>query len=147
MERLLRLLRECDIEDAPTGVEETIEGGHIARLDAPDLLAHRPHVGGVAEGVAVVEAHEIERIERAQRDIVGEPLTAQLPKILEEIGRGDDGRTAIEGVTVAVIHVGASTGSIELLEDRDAIAAHAQTHRGCQPAEPATDDDRMLHGA
>jgi hypothetical protein len=83
-------------------------------------------VARVVEHLSVVEADPIERGDRAEVDVVREALAAELPELLEELRGGDDGRARVEDEAVALADVGATAGSVELLEDGDAVSARAQ---------------------
>ena len=70
----------------------------------------------------------------------------QRPQLLEQEGRGDDGRARVESEAVLPVHVGAAARRIELLEHRDLVAPRAESHRGGQAAEATADHDGVAGG-
>jgi hypothetical protein len=76
-----------------------------------------------------------------QADIVGEPAAAQRPQFLEHEGRGDDGRSGIEGEAVLAELRRPSSRFIKLLDHSDAVAARAEPDGSGKAAEAGSDDD------
>ena len=70
MKRFVGKLFECDFINRFAVFEEAVKASKIARLDAFDLGAHGVKIGGAIDDLAVVKADLIERIHRAQLDIV-----------------------------------------------------------------------------
>ena len=89
----------------------------------------------------IVETDLIERVDAAQVDVVGHAAAAQRPEFFEQVGRGDDGGTGVEGEAVLVVGVGAASRGIEAFEYGDAVAACAQAYGGGEAAEAGADDD------
>ena len=87
-----------------------------------------------------MEADVVEGIERLQRHVIRERGTGERPQLLEDEGGGDDGGAGIEGEAVLAEHRGAAARLLQLLEDRDAVAARAEPDRGGKPAKAAADD-------
>ena len=90
-----------------------------------------------------MESQRVERVKRAQVNVVGQLSTAKGPEFLENERRGDNCRPGVEDKPVVLEHVGAAARLIELFQKRDAIAARAQTRRGSQAAEPGADNHGM----
>ena len=124
------------------GHEAFVPGG-IARADAAHLGAHLVGVTAVVELVAVVEADAVERVERAQLDVVGQLAPGQRPQLFKQKGHGDDGRAGVEHMAVLVVHIGAATGRVELLQHGHAPAFGGQAHGRGQPTKAAADDHRV----
>ena len=136
-------LLEADAEDRFAGAHEILVAGDVVRRQLPDRGAHFRRVARVVERGAVVEANTVERRDRPQFDVVGQPLAAQLPQFLEQERCSDDGGARVEREAVLAENVGAAAGCIELLQDGRPIAAGAQANGSGQPAESAADDDRV----
>ena len=132
-------LLEADPADLLGDLHETLVSRDVARRDAGDLRLHRLRVTVVAEGLAVVEADRVERVERAHRDVVLHALAADLPQLREEVRRGDQGRACVEGEAALAEDPRPPAGLVELLEHGDAIAARAEADRGGEAAEARAD--------
>jgi hypothetical protein len=115
--------------------------GDIAGREFGDLGFHRGVVTVDAELAAIVETDRVEGIERDQRDIVGELAAAQRPQFLEDEGRGDDGRSGIEGETVLAELRRPAAGLFKLFENGDTVSARAEPDGGGKAAETGSDHD------
>ena len=142
-ERHVAELLEADAVDLLAGGHEAVVASDVVGREAGDLGAHGVGVAAVVEGGAVVEADAVERVDRAEFDVVGEGAAAQRPEFFEEDRRGDDGGAGVEGEAVLAEDGGAAAGFGEALEDGDAVAAGAEPDGGGEPAEAAADDDGM----
>ena len=143
VERHVAKLFKADPEDVFRRFHEAIIGRHIFGADLRDLPQHVFLVVGIIEVRAVVEADAIERVHRLQDDIVRQLLAAELPQLLEQIRRGDDGRAGVESETILAINVAAATRCIELFQHRDAIALRPQTNCCGETTETRADHDGM----
>ena len=121
-------LFEADLEDRLAGAHERVIAGDVGDRQPRDLLAHRLGIAAVIERFAVRETNAVERRNRTQLDVIGEPAAAKLPELFKQERRGDDGRTGVEGESVLAVDIGSAARRIELLEHRDPIAAGAQAH-------------------
>ena len=61
-----------------------VVAGDVGGREAGDFGAHGVGVAAVVEGGAVVEADAVERVHRAELDVVGEAPAAERPEFLEE---------------------------------------------------------------
>jgi hypothetical protein len=124
----------------------TLPNGTCARRSNPTALDLAIHIGGVArvvEDLAVFEADPVERRDGPEVDVVGELAARERPKILEELRCGDDGGAPVEGEAVLPVDVGAPPGCVELLHDRDAVAARPEPYGGRETPKAAPDHDRV----
>jgi hypothetical protein len=78
-----------------------------------------------------------------QLDVVGQPPPAERPKLLEQEGRGDDGRARVEGEAVLPMHARASARRVQTLQHRHPVATRAEPDCRGEAAEPAADHDGM----
>ncbi len=136
-------LLEPDAENGFALAHVALVAGYVGRREARDLGQHRRAIAAVVEGLAVVETDPVEGRDGAQVHVVGELAAAELPEILEEERRGDDGRARVEGEAVLPVDIGAAAGRIELFQDGDAIAARAKPDGCRETAEAAADHDGM----
>jgi len=142
-EGLVDELFEADLENVLARFDEALEPGDVGRIEFCDLRAHAVGVARIVEAFAVLEADLIERINRAQRQIVRHLAPAQGPELLKHMRGRDDGGAGIEGKAVLAEDGSAPTGLFELLEHGHPVAARPQPDRGREPAEAAADHDRM----
>ena len=140
-ERNVDQLGEAHIEDGFGLLHETFVAVDILGCEAGDFAPHRVRVAGIVEVLAVVEADAVEGRDRPQVDVVGKGLAAQRPQFFQQEGRGDDGRSAVEGEAVLPVYIGATAGRIEFLEHGDAVAAGAEADRRGEAAETGADDE------
>ena len=134
-------LFESDAEDRFRLPLEALVALQVAGGKACDLRAHALRIAAVVEVRPVVEADAIEGLHRPERNVVGKPLAAEVPKLLEEKRRRDDGRAGVEDEAVLTKDTGATAQRIELLQHRHAVAARTEADGGREPAEAAADDD------
>jgi hypothetical protein len=104
-------------------------------------MAHGIGVARVIEHVTVVETDPIEGVHRTEIDVVREALATELPELLEEKRRRDDGRACIEDEALVAEDAGAPSGLVETIDDSDAITATEQTNGGGEPTEAGADHD------
>ena len=120
-----------------------VVAGDVAGGEAGDLGADLGRVAAVVEGVAIVEADAVKGHHGHEGDVVGEALAAQAPELLQDEGRGDDGRPSIEGKAILAEDIGPPARGVELLQDRHPIPPRPQAHRRRQAAKAAADDQGM----
>ena len=122
---------------------ETLEAGGIRRADAAHLGAHAVGVAAVVEVVAIVETDAVEGLQCAQRHLLGPVAAGQRPQFVEQVRHRHDGRPGVEDVAVAVVHVGAAAGGVQLFQHGHAPALGRHPHRRGQAAESAADHHGM----
>lgn len=109
---------------------------------ARNLTGHGLHVVRVIDDGAVLPEEAIERRDRHQVDVVGQPFARRLEELLETMRRGDHGGAGVEREPLVLVDVGAPARLVALLEDRGGNAGGLQADGQRQPAEPAADDGR-----
>jgi hypothetical protein len=134
---------EADPEDGLARPHEALVARHVGRGEPGHLRPHGGGVAGVVESLAVVETDAVERRDRPQLDIVGEPAAAQPPELLEQERGRDDGRPRVEGEAVLPVNVSPAARRVEPLQDGHPVAARTQPHGRGQAAEAAADHDGM----
>ena len=65
--------------------------------------------------------------------------------LVEHVGKGEQRRTDIEREAIAFERCQLAAGDIVPFEDRHRVANSAQSNRGCQPPDAASDDHHVLH--
>jgi hypothetical protein len=128
--------RHAGPEDALDVLDEARVSVEIRRVEPCDLA---PHLGGVpvvVEHRAVLEPHVVVRVEADEVHIVGGALARERKDLVEQPRRRDDRRARVERVAVALEHIGAPAGLVELLNDVDLVPLCTKPNGGAQPAEP-----------
>ena len=143
VEGLVDQLGEGDVVDLLAVADEAVEATGILRRDARDLRPHGVEVRVAGQRLTVVEADLVEGVDRPQVHVIGQAPPGDLPQLLQQVGRGDDGRAGIEGEAVLAEDIGAAARAIQLLQHRHPVAAGAQPHRGGQPTKARADDHGM----
>ena len=143
VERNVCELLEADREDVLAHADEALVTGEIPRRELPDLGPHRRRVARVVEHGAVVKTDPVEGRHRDELHVIRELLPAELPELLEEEGRGDDGGPGVEREALLAEDARPAARLVVPLEDGDVVAPGAEPDGGGEPAEATADDDRV----
>jgi hypothetical protein len=115
----------------------------VRRVETADLSQGVFQSAAVVERVAVPEAEAIPRLQRHQRYIVGEFLSVQIEKFLEQERCGDHRRAGVVAIAVAFEHLGAAAEHARPVEYENLVALGAQPQRRRDPAEPRAHHDGL----
>src|SRR5690606_40431389 len=94
--------------------EEGAVAGHVARVEAGDLLLVRLRPGPVVELAAVREEESVEGAERHQGQVGRTGATGSGPEVVEELRGGDEGRAHVEGEARLAVLGGAAAEAREI---------------------------------
>jgi hypothetical protein len=72
-------------------------------------------------------------------------LGSQLEWIGDEVGHGEDRRSAVEGESVAVNYASATAGQLFSLHHSDVVLASCEIARARQAGQPGPDYDNRVH--
>jgi len=150
-ERLAGQVGEGAGVDALGCGEEAPVAGHVARVEAGDLLLVRFRPGPVVEPAAVREEESVEGAERHQGQVGRARAAGSRPEVVEELRGGDEGGAHVEGEARLAMLGGAAAEPGACLDQGHGVPGALQADRGGQAAEAAADDDdarrtRVAHG-
>jgi hypothetical protein len=135
-------LLEADAINGFALAHETVVTGDICRCDTGHLRAHGFGVAAVVEDLTRIEADAVEGRQGTELDIIFEAAAAQIPQVLEQEGRGDDGWPAVEGMAGFNPDGGSPSQRVQFFEQGDTVSSGAQANGGGESAETTANHDR-----
>ena len=102
-------------------------------------------IAAEVEWLAVVVEDTVKRIANDQLKVVPAAAPGRLPDLVEDPGRGDHRRAAVDSVAIYIIDIGATAQLVPFFEQFHLMTACGQTRGDAQPAEPGANNDDSRH--